>query len=196
MTEVRFWLANWEHQCCGESRKVGDVITAPVCCDGSTVELTAEPRSTEARPDGSMMLVGEVSDFNHAQPAWVIDTGCVKVAWRGKYPGVRVRCSGKLWEERHGPDSYSMPLTGRLTGIRWHKAAYEPDGEGRVVGYERETVIYNTNKYPGYPPPPRPVPTRSAVSTGKGWIRYKGAPMDDYEPSGWAFEFILEVPEA
>jgi hypothetical protein len=179
---------------------VGETITAPVCCDDSAAFPTEEATRTEALTDGTMVLVGAVSDFHHSQPAWLIDTGTMTVAWRGKYPGPRVRFSGKLWEERHGPDNYSVPLTGRITGIRWHKAVYEHDRDGyQVVGYEDGKVIYNTSKYPGYPPPdePKRARFREEVKSGeiKGPFTFKSVPMDDFVPSGWAFEFIIETSD-
>jgi hypothetical protein len=197
VTEVHFWLVHWEHECCGDDRKVGDTISVDLSCAGSA-EASDEPLSAVAQRDGSMTLVGDVSDLHQSQPAWLVSAGNVSVAWGGKYPGGRIRLVGRVYEERHS--EVSAEVTGKITGIRWHKARYEKTKEGhRVIGYEMPMVIYNTNKYPGYPPPEDPKRTafREAVRSGKvkGPFTFKPVPMDDYVPSGWAFEFIIEVPD-
>ena len=196
MTEVRFWLVDWEHQCCGDDRKVGDTISVDLTCCGS-VKASDEPPSAIAQHDGSMILVGDVSDLHCSQPAWLVRARNVSVAWAGKYPGNRVRLVGRVYEERHS--EVSAEVTGKITGIRWHKALYEKTKQGhRVICYEVPTVIYNTNKYPGYPPSedPKRAAFREAVRSGKVKrpFTFEAVPMDDYVPSGWAFEFIIEVP--
>jgi hypothetical protein len=197
MAEVRFWLLDWEHQCCGDQRKVGDTITVDLSFDG-TPEASNEPLDIEAIRDGSMVLTGDVTDLRMSQPAWLVNAGPVSIAWSGKFPGERVRLTGKLYEERHS--EYSATVTGTITGIRWHKALYETYEDGfRRVGYEDPVPIYNTSKYPGFPPPedPKRLEFREAVKSGriKGPFTFKAAPMDNYVPSGWAFEFIIDVGE-
>jgi hypothetical protein len=195
MGEVHFWLVDWEHECCGDQRKVGDTITPYLAYHGPVSPTEDEPTATVLR-DGAMGLVGNVSDLKLSQPAWLIDTGTVSVGWRGKYPGGRVRCEGKLLEMRH--EEATGEVTGRITGMRWHPAIYEKiEGVHTVIGYGRPTVIYNTNKYPGFPQPIPPgiLKMREAAARGelRGPFTFEAAPMDDYQPTGWAFEFTIEV---
>lgn len=195
MTEVHFWLAGWEHECCGDQRKVGDKVRVPLWFEDVPTP-SEDPEGTETLWDGSMVVVGHVTNRRASQPFLLIDAGSLTVACRRRFAGERLRCEGKLWEERH---EQSVPeVKGTITAIRWHKALYEKIDEGhRVIGYEKPTVIYNTNKYPGYPPPPDPkrAQFREAVRSGKvkGPFTFKAMPMDDYVPSGGAFEFIIEV---
>jgi hypothetical protein len=82
--------------------------------------------------------------------------------------------------------------------MRWHKALYEKTKEGhRRIGFAKPMVIYNTEKYPGHPQPESPNlrKARENAKSGKAksHITYKAAPMDDFVPGGWAFEFIIEV---
>jgi hypothetical protein len=195
MAEIHFWLVDWEHECCGDQRKVGDTITVYLAYEGPVSPTEDEPTATVQR-DGSMVLVGDVTDLKLSQPAWLIDTGTIAVGWSGKYPGRRVRSEGKLWEVRH--DEANGEVTGCITGMRWHPAIYEKTEDvDTMIGYGKPSVFYNTNKYPGFPPPVQPgiLKMREAAARGdlRGPFTFRAAPMDDYQPSGWAFEFTIEV---
>jgi hypothetical protein len=195
MAEVRFWLLDWEAQCCGERRKVGDTITARLSGEG-TVELSNEMLLTESLRDGSMSLVGDVSDLGGPQPAWLIDTGVISVAWPRKCHGKRVWFRGKLMEGRHS--DIGAEVSGTITGMRWHRAIYEDDRETpRCIGYEDPVVISSTDKYPGNHLPIKPgiVQMKEAARKSErvGPPSVEAAPTDDWERSRWAFEFILEV---
>ena len=195
MAEIHFWLVDWEHECCGDQRKVGDTITSCLAYEGPVSASQEEPRATVVR-DGTVDLVGDISDLKLSQPAWLIDAGSIAVGWTGKYPGGRVHCEGKLWEVRH--DDATAEVTGRITGMRWHPARYEKIKDVHtVVGYGEPTVIYNTNKYPGFPQPISPgiLKMREAAARGElsGPFTFKAAPMDNYQATGWAFEFIIDV---
>jgi hypothetical protein len=197
VTELHFWLVDWEHECCGDQRKVGDTVRVPLWFEDVPLS-TKDPIGVEPLWDGSMVVVGDVTNRRASQSFLLIDSGTVTVACRRRFVGERLRCEGRLWEERH---EESVPeVKGKITGMRWHKALYEKTDEGhRVIGYEKPTVICNTNKYPGYPAPedPKRAEFREAVRLGKvkGPFIFKAAPMDDYVPSGWAFEFIIEAPD-
>ena len=122
MSEIHFWLVGWEHECCGDQRKVGDTITSYLAHQGAVSATEDEPRAVALR-DGTMDLVGDVTDLKLSQPAWLIDTGTISAGWRGEYPGGRVHCEGKLWEVRH--DEATSEVSGRVTGMRWYPAVYE-----------------------------------------------------------------------
>ncbi len=194
MTEVRFWLVDWEHQCCGDHRKVGDTITVNLSCEGSA-EACDEPLTVEAQRNGSMIIVGDVSDLHRSQPAWLVSAGGVSVARAGKYPGARVRLRGRLYEKRHS--DISTEVTGRINGMRWHEAISRTDAEGcQRISYENPTVVYNTNKYPGFPQPVSPGIRRMSELAKKGELKgpftFRPAKTDP-KRTAWAFEFILEV---
>lgn len=195
MTEVHFWLDNWEHECCGDQRKVGDTVSVSLWCEDVPTP-TEDSVGVASLWDGSMVVVGDVTNLRASQPFLLIDAGALTVACRRRFAGDRLRCEGKLWEERH--EEPVPEVQGTITGMRWHEAVYEKTNEGhRVIGYEKPTAIYNTNKFPGYPPPedPKRAQWREAVRSGKlkGPFTFKAMPMDDYVPSGWAFEFIIDV---
>jgi hypothetical protein len=197
VTEVHFWLDDWEHECCGDQRKVGDKVRVPLWFEDEPT-VSEDAVSVESRWDGSMVVVGDVTNRRASQPFLLIKAGNVTVACRRRFAGKRLRCEGRLWEERH--EDSAPEVRGTITGMRWHKALYERTDDGhRVTGYEQPTVIYNTNKYPGYPPPKDP--KRTAFREAVKWDKVKGpftfhpVPMDDYVPSGWAFEFIIDVPD-
>jgi hypothetical protein len=194
VTEVRFWLVEWEHQCWGDHRKVGDTITVNLSYEGSA-HPSDGPLSVATHRDGTMTIVGDVSGLGRSQPAWLVNAGEVSVAWAGKYPGPRVRLHGRLYEERHS--DISAEVTGRITGMRWHEAISHKDAEGhRRISYENPTLIYNTNKYPGFPQPVPPgiLRMRELVKKGqlKGPFTFKPS-KTDRKRTAWAFEFILEV---
>jgi hypothetical protein len=195
MNEVHFWLDDWEHECCGDHRKVGDRIKVPLWFEDLAVTTDDEP-VVKALPDGLMVVVGDVVNRKQSQPFLLVDAGQLTVACRQRFDGTRVRCEGRLWEERHED---SVPtVKGTVIGMRWHKGLYEKTKEGhRRIGFAEPTVIYNTDKFPGYPVPESPNlrKARENVRSGKakGRITYKAAPMEDFVPAGWAFEFIIEV---
>jgi hypothetical protein len=196
VTEIHFWLDDWEHQCCGDQRKVGDRIQVPLWFEDVPTP-SDDPAGVESLRDGTMVLVGDVINRRASEPFLLIDAGVLTVACRRRFAGERLRCEGRLWEERH--EEPVPAVEGTITAMRWHKALYEKTDEGhRVIGYEEPAVIYNTNKYPGYPPPedPKRVAFREGVRSGKikGPFTFQPAPMDDYVPSGWAFQFTVEVP--
>jgi hypothetical protein len=183
---------------------VGDTITVALSFDGS-VESSDEDDHVEQLRDGRMVLVGESQPSKGTEAGWIVEAGNVEFGYpyRGKQVPGRVRCEGTLWEERHGSPG-GGPAVGHVTGsviaMVWHKAFYEKSGSGEYerVGYEDGKKIYNTNKYPGYPPPddPKRAEFREAVRSGKvnGPFTFTSVSMDDYVPSGWAFEFTIELP--
>ncbi len=197
MTEIRFWLDDWEHECCGDERKVGDKITVGLSLTGAA-EVSDESDLVQSILDGEMVIIGDARKSIGTEPGWVVRSGDVEFGFPGDLDGVHVRCVGKLWEERHGSPGGGPAIgevTGQISGMRWHPAIYEKTSEGHsVVGYGEPTVIYNTNKYPGFPKPVRPELARLGEALERGDpVTITAAPMNDYQPTGWAFEFIIEV---
>ena len=199
MAEVQFWLQSWEHECCGDHRKVGDTITVDLSFDGN-VEASTEPDHVEAFPDGEMLLVGTGEDAHKSEPALIVRTGPVEAGVVGRYQSGRVSCRGKLWEERHG-DPGGGPavgeVTGQITSIHWRPAVYEKtelsgDDEYRFVRYDEGSTVYNTDKYPGRPKPMSPVLVDVLANPEK--YEAKIVPVERRPPpSGWAFVFTLDV---
>ena len=197
MSELRFWLVDWEHECCGDQRKVGDRITVSLSFTGSA-ESSDDPDVVQPVLDGQMVIVGEARRSVGTEPGWVVRSGDVEFGFPGDLDGPRVRCAGKLWEERHGSPGGGPAIgqvTGRISGMRWHPAMYERTSDGHsVVGYGEPTVISSTTKYPGFPRPVSPGLARLSEALKRGDpIAISPAPMEDYQPTGWAFEFIIEV---
>jgi len=200
MAEIHFWLQSWEHECCGDRRKVGDTITVDLSFDGD-IEPSTEPDHVETLDDGGMLLVGPGQDAHKSQPALIVRAGAVEFGVAGKYQPGQLSCRGKLWEERHG-DPGGGPavgeVAGRITAIQWRPSIVEDTGlkgdeRYRFVGYERGTAIYDTDKYPGKPKPISPALAEALAHPEK----YKGIKFvsmkDQPPPTGWAFVFTLEV---
>jgi hypothetical protein len=198
VTEIRFWLGDWEHECCGDHRKVGDSITVDLSFQGA-VDPTDQDDQVTSNGDGSMLLVGETTLA--PRRGWLVTSDHMEFGIQSHKPAPRVICSGRLREERHGDPSggpATGSVSGTITGIRWHEAIFEKDGDrNRRVGYESPVVVYDTEKFPGYPRPPLPGLTglRDDAARGAvvGPITFRPAPLSDSGPSGWAFEFILCV---
>ena len=153
MTALQFWLASWEHECCGDARKVGDTITVNLSFDG-TVHPTDEGDRVESFRDGRVLVVGETHESDAPQPGRLVTAGKVEFGFSGKESSDRVRCEGQLWEDRLDPtDSPIGRTSGRIVGIRWRPAIVEMTGpkESKFVDYEDGRVIYNTKKRPGFP---------------------------------------------
>lgn len=200
VTALRFWLDHWEHECCGDQRKVGDSITVTLSLEGSA-EPSNEADLVQSDPDGEMVIIGEARRSMDTEPGLVVRSGDVEFGFPGDISTARVRCVGKLWEERHGSPGggpATGEVTGRITGLQWHPATYEKlAGSNTRVGFGSPTVIYNTNKFPGYPKPTSPgiLRMRAAAARGEltGPFTFTASPMADYQPTGWAFVFIMEV---
>lgn len=205
MAEVHFWTVDWEHECCGPDRRVGDIVTVNLVFEGE-VERTAEADRVESRYSGDMVLVSEAHDARESQPGSVVRLGDLAFGVAGKDRDGRIRCTGQLWEDRHGGVGPWAETTGRVTGIRWRPARYELTAEGSRarVGYDEGRVIYNTVKRPRRERRrrPRQIPAetsppgtghgkRSATGSA-GWVAYRPA-AEQPEPSGWAFVFTLDV---
>jgi hypothetical protein len=199
MAEVHLWLMSWEHECCGDHRKVGDTITVDLSFDGD-IDPSTEPDHVEALRDGGMLFVGTGRDAHKSQPALIVQAGPVEFGAAGKYHPGRLTCRGKLWEERHG-DPGGGPavgeVTGRITSIRWRPAIYEKTGmsgddEYRSIGYGEGETIFNTDRYPGRPKPISPLLADVIAHPEKYNAKFVSV-KDQPPPSGWAFVFTLEV---
>jgi hypothetical protein len=170
VNEVHFWLDDWEHECCGDHRKVGDRIKVPLWFGDLAVTTDDEP-VVKPLPDGSMVVVGDVVNRKQSQPFLLVDAGQLTVAGRQRFDGTRVRCEGRQWEERH---EESVPtVKGTVIGMRWHKALYEKTKAGhRRIGFAEPTVIYNTDKFTRLSgarvPKPAESPREREVRQGEG----------------------------
>ena len=194
VTEVHFWLDDWEHECCGDQRKVG--VRSEFRC-GSRMS-PCKPRST--RPG---VAVGRLDDRcwrcdqSKAIPAlpvggcWRPDCGMSETICRREAPLRRETLGGAPRAGRSHRQGNDHRHALAQSGIQKTK-----DGHCQI-GYEKPTVIYNTEKYPGYPPPEdaKLVRFREAVKSGKpkGPLVFKPAPGRLSCRRDGRFEFIIEV---
>ena len=162
---------------------------------------TDKPDLLKPMSDGEMLLIGETHP-TISESGWVVRVGRVEVGVRDSEMGARVRCKGKLWEQRH--DWPGGPATGRVTGristILVHKAIFEKkeDRVHEVVGYEEGEEVSSTNDYSEDPVQDDAEIGRLAddIATGKvkgHWVASRPDSMVEYVPSGWAFEFVIEL---
>jgi hypothetical protein len=84
MNEVQFWLDDWEHECCGDHRKVGDKIKVSLWFEGLAVITDDEPM-VDPLPDGSMVVVGDVVNRKQSQPFLLVDAGQLTVACHQRF---------------------------------------------------------------------------------------------------------------
>jgi hypothetical protein len=198
VASVQFWLHDWEHECCGDLRKVGDKIEVGLLLEGS-VEPTSEPNRIESEHDGTMTLVGNTLNPKTRKPSQLVRIGRLRFGYPGPRLKGQVRCRGKLWEERHGPKG-PVPVgvtKGRITGIKWRPAIYGTDASRSEelvrIGYGEGRAIPATSEYPGRPKPISPL-VADILGNPE---RYEGvtitpSPHRRPAPSGWAFVFTVE----
>lgn len=83
-----------------------------------------EPDSVHVPDDGKVRVIGTVTgpvnDPEDHTPGTLITSGGLQFAIEGDPPADRVRCTGELWEDRHGWPAGTT--TGRLVDIRWRPA--------------------------------------------------------------------------
>ena len=205
MTRIHFWLDDWEHECCGDFRSVGDTISVrlQLSKDGD-VEATDDSDLVRPLGDGQMLLIGESRESKDTEPGWIVRAHGVDVGYAGDRRGPRVRLRGEILESRHGSPDGGPPVglvTGQIVAIAWRSnitGAVGPRQE-KVVGYDPGVEVHDTNSYPGYAPPFDASELMAKLSSG-AWIAQpvEHDPEDDFEigelgSSGWAFEFVLDV---
>lgn len=176
MADLPVWLDDCDHECCGESRHVGQRVRLWLAFSrAGTVEPASGPDQIIVPGDGTVTITGAAGGktglngpFGHGT---LVQSGSVQFAIHGDPPAPRVRCVGELYEGRHGVPAGTT--TGQLVAIRWCLAICETSADGQmstVVGHE-----------PGI-----------ELATTDDWRRH--APQDD-PLSSWAFEFTIRVSD-
>jgi hypothetical protein len=143
VTSLSFWLQSWEHECCGPERRVGETVEVTLSFDGD-VTTTDAVALFESDRNGRSRIVGEIDRQVGSFTGYLVHAPDVHFAvTRGNPPGDRVQCSGRLWEERHGPTEWpsSTLNVGQIEEI-WYCTT------GDAGGPETSTRIYNTSKRP------------------------------------------------
>lgn len=175
VADLPVWLDDWEHECCGESRHVGQRVRLALAFSrAGTIEPASGPDQITVPGDGTVTITGTAGGktgldgpFGHGT---LIQSGSVQFAIHGDPPAPKVCCAGELYEGRHGEPSGTT--TGQLVAIRWRPAICKTSADGRgstVVGHE-----------PGI-----------ELATTGDWSRH--GPRDD--PIAWAFEFTIRVSD-
>lgn len=152
MINVPVWVHDWVHECCGETRRVGDTLDLELTFAGDAVADDG-PDSVDVLPGGRISIVGAVdglaglAEGNHTEGTRIASGG-MKFAFTGGSPAARVRCTGELEEVRHGFPSGLT--TGLLTGIQWRPAIMRRvDAVSFAVeGYETGQELASTEDRP------------------------------------------------
>jgi hypothetical protein len=195
MTSLSFWLDDWEYECCGDERKIGDRIVVGLSFDGPIQESDTVDRF-ETTPDGQTTLSGSTRSFGNKVFPWVVQVGKIEVGIRSNPKFDHVHGIGRLWEERHADPPAT---TGSVTSIKWWNKILKRDDNGtyRRVGFDNPQPVFNTEKRPGYPSDNDLKIRRwveEARSKGlKGPLTIRPADMTDYAPTRWAFQFTIDV---
>jgi hypothetical protein len=206
MTTVHFWLSDWEHECCGDRRRVGDTIDIAMSMFGS-IEASNDSPSVITLDGGRMQIVGDVRQSEDVDQGWIVNSKNVEFGYFGERFGDRVRCEGQLFEQRHDPRERLAVghTTGRIVAIRVHEVIYERiSGPSlREIGYGESREISDTNDESEEELTADFDQSRISKSVAiegvKGrWIAVPhSAPKDDDPaPKGSIFEFVLEVTDS
>jgi hypothetical protein len=205
VTEIHFRLEDWQQECCGPFRRIGDEITVALSFEGS-VEATDDSDSVEQLGDGEMLITGRATESLNTEPGSVVSSLGVKFGIPDRNVGTQVRCLGKLWEQRHGsPDGGAAlgQVSGRVSAILGHQAILVRTGDRswKTTGYEAGAPIEDTNSFPFDRDQDEAAMKQLSEDIASGkikgrWIARKPiAPEDLSPPSGWALEFVLEVSD-
>jgi hypothetical protein len=137
------WIASWVHDCCGIPRHVDERVELRLTFDGEMVAADG-PEVIRLLEDGEVSIVGTVvGPVGHPgdhTAGTLIKSGAVQFAVAEDVAAARVRCDGKLWEERHG---YPSGVTrGRLVDIRWRPAVLRQvaDRASSIEGYRAFSI--------------------------------------------------------
>ncbi len=103
MTDLPVWLADWEHECCGEARRVGQQVRLPLALSRTgRVHTTSEPDQIAVLDDGTVSITGTTgatTGFDGPSgPGTLIQSGNVQFAIYGDAPGCS---SGSRYGEAH-----------------------------------------------------------------------------------------------
>jgi hypothetical protein len=165
------WIEDWAHECCGQPRRLGDPVELELTFDGDVRAAGDAPGGIELLDAGQVSIVGTaigpVTDEANQAGGTLIASGPVRFAIHGDPPADRVRCTGRLWETRHGGPTGIT--TGELAGIRWRPAIIRhlsPEA-GEIAGY---------------------LPGDELTST-EDWQEHR----DDENADSWAFELTVSV---
>ena len=100
----------------------------------------------ETKADGSMVIVAATRDADGSQPGAIVTAGPIEFGFQGTSATDRVRCSGRLWEVRHGNDVGTGEVTGRIVSMKYQPSprSERPGGSDRHP--EEPVIIYNTDQ--------------------------------------------------
>lgn len=195
MTSLSFWLDDWEYECCGDERNIGDRVVVGLSFDGP-IEKSDEVDRLETALDGQTMLAGSTHSFGSKEFPWVVNVGKIAIAISSNPKHHHVHGVGRLWEERHA----DAPTTkGRITSIKWWNKILqkESDGTYRRVAFDNPQSVFNTEKRPGNPSANdlkiRRWAEEARTKGLRGPLTFSPADMSGYVPTRWAFQFTIEV---
>ena len=172
MTDLPVWLDDWEHECCGEDRRTGQAVQLSLAFSRTgSVEPATGPGQITVHDDGTVTITGTAGATTGFDgpfgPGTLIQSGRVQFAIHGDAPAARVRCTGNLYETRHGAPAGTT--TGQIVGIRFRPAICQKSADGLgsvVIGHEPGTELRATGDWRKHVSEEDPAPGRSSSPSG------------------------------
>jgi hypothetical protein len=152
--DIAVWVDGVDHECCGETRRIGDRVGVDLMFYGDLAPA-ADPDQVEVLDGGRVSIVGTVvgpvGEKGQHTEGTLIASGAMRFGVRADPPAARVRCVGQLSESHHGFPS--GVTNGEVVGIRWRLAIQRRLDGGLVVtdGYELGDELRSTDDRPELP---------------------------------------------
>ena len=118
--QIPVWMDDWEHECCGPLRRIGDAIEMHLCLDPDAAEVSPSKEPAVVVLDhGLVRIAGFIADAGSGLQIFHADGLAVAIENGGLRVG-EAACEGRLWMTQH-PTSEAYPVTtGRIRELRWH----------------------------------------------------------------------------
>jgi hypothetical protein len=147
VVELPIWVESWVHECCGDTRRVGDVVELDLTFEGD-VQPAAGADQIALLDGGRVRVVGSVIGpaSSHHTTGLLIESGALRFGIGGAVPDDRAQCVGRLAELRHGYPSWTT--AGEVIGIQW-RPGIEADRGGytEIVDYDVGQELQSTEDW-------------------------------------------------
>lgn len=120
--EIPVWMDDWEHECCGPLRRVGEEITMQLFLgQDALVVATRSGNPIDAWADGVVRIAG--TSIEAGSGLRVLRAGSLAaLSENHDLPLGEIVCQGRLWLTQH-PTTDAHPVTvGRIRALRWHRS--------------------------------------------------------------------------